>query len=76
MAEIPLYVKKLSLQAKIPTRGSSLAAGYDLSAAHDYDIPPRGKTLVMTDLAVQIPPGCYARIGCVETRDVIIRSFT
>ena len=42
----PLLVKKLSDTAKIPVRGSGLAAGYDLTSAHDYVVPARGKALV------------------------------
>jgi dUTP pyrophosphatase len=58
-----LVVKKLSNKATIPSRGSKLSAGYDLSAAHDIVVPARGKALVMTDLAVVIPDGCYGRIA-------------
>ncbi|KAA0164428.1 hypothetical protein FNF31_02352 [Cafeteria roenbergensis] len=49
--------------AVLPTRGSALAAGYDLSAAHDGTIPARGKALIKTDLAVAIPEGCYGRVA-------------
>ena len=41
-----LKVKRLSEKAFIPTRGSKLAAGYDLYAAYDCVIPARGKNLV------------------------------
>jgi deoxyuridine 5'-triphosphate nucleotidohydrolase len=58
-----LFVKKLSLQATLPTRGSSGAAGYDLSAAKDCVVAARGKALVPTDLSINIPDGCYARIA-------------
>ena len=58
-----LVVKKLSNKATIPSRGSKLSAGYDLSAAYDIVVPARGKALVMTDLAVVIPDGCYGRIA-------------
>ena len=58
-----LLVKKLSDKATIPSRGSKLSAGYDLSSAHDIVVPARGKALVMTDLAVVIPEGCYGRIA-------------
>mmetsp|Transcript_18909 Transcript_18909/g.72102 ORF Transcript_18909/g.72102 Transcript_18909/m.72102 type:complete len:191 (+) Transcript_18909:1576-2148(+) len=59
----PLLVKRLSESAVLPTRGSALAAGYDLSAAHDGTIPARGKALIKTDLAVAIPEGCYGRVA-------------
>jgi dUTP pyrophosphatase len=59
----PLLVKKLSESAVLPVRGSALAAGYDLSAAHDGTIPARGKALIKTDLAMAIPEGCYGRVA-------------
>lgn len=42
-----LRVKKLTLNARLPSRGSKLAAGYDLYSAYDYSIPPRGTLLVI-----------------------------
>ncbi|KAI9906466.1 hypothetical protein PsorP6_016170 [Peronosclerospora sorghi] len=58
-----LRVKKLTSQAILPTRGSSLAAGLDLSAAYDAVIPAQGKGLVKTDLVIAVPDGCYARVA-------------
>lgn len=58
-----LKVKKLSQHAILPTRGSSGAAGYDLSSAYDCVVPAYGKALVKTDLAVAIPDGHYGRIA-------------
>jgi len=58
-----LSVKKLSVHAVIPTRGSAGAAGYDLSAAKDVLVPARGKALIPTDLAVAIPSSCYGRVA-------------
>lgn len=60
---VKLRVKRLSENAILPTRGSSGAAGYDLSSAYDYVIPARGKMVVKTDLSVALPTDCYARIG-------------
>ncbi|CAH1432393.1 unnamed protein product [Lactuca virosa] len=60
----PLFrVKKLSEKAILPARGSSLAAGYDLSSAIDTKVPARGKALVPTDLSIAVPEGTYARIA-------------
>ncbi|KAL5624506.1 hypothetical protein BROUX41_004566 [Berkeleyomyces rouxiae] len=61
--DIPLYVKKLSDKAKLPVRGSTYAAGYDLSASKDTTIPARGKALVSTDLSIACPAGTYGRIA-------------
>ncbi|XP_071719813.1 deoxyuridine 5'-triphosphate nucleotidohydrolase-like [Rutidosis leptorrhynchoides] len=62
--QIPLFkVKKLSEKAVLPTRGSSLAAGYDLSSAVETKVPARGKALVPTDLSIAVPEGTYARVA-------------
>ena len=58
-----LQVKRLSPRATGPTRGSPLAAGYDLYSAHDVTVPAEGKALVKTDLAIAVPDGCYGRVG-------------
>lgn len=53
----PLKIKKLSPKARLPTRGSEFAAGYDLYAAKDTAVPARGKVLVHTDIAIAVPIG-------------------
>lgn len=58
-----LRVMMLSDKATKPTRGSSKAAGYDLSSAEDIVIPARGRGVVKTDLSIAIPEGTYARIA-------------
>ncbi|KAG2536186.1 deoxyuridine 5'-triphosphate nucleotidohydrolase [Panicum virgatum] len=58
-----LKVKKLSDKAVLPSRGSALAAGYDLSSAAEMVVPARGKALVPTDLSIAIPEGTYARVA-------------
>ncbi|KAI1468624.1 deoxyuridine 5'-triphosphate nucleotidohydrolase [Daldinia caldariorum] len=59
----PLLIKKLSPNAKLPTRGSAFSAGYDLYASQATTIPARGKALVETDLAIAVPAGTYGRIA-------------
>nr|GME21231.1 deoxyuridine 5'-triphosphate nucleotidohydrolase [Ipomoea batatas] len=56
-------VKKLSENAVLPSRGSPLSAGYDLSSAAEIKVPARGKALIPTDLSIAVPEGTYARIG-------------
>ncbi|XP_030950463.1 deoxyuridine 5'-triphosphate nucleotidohydrolase-like [Quercus lobata] len=58
-----LRVKKLSEKAVLPSRGSPLSAGYDLSSATETKVPARGKALVQTDLSIAIPEGTYARVA-------------
>ena len=58
-----LYVKLLSPNAKMPSRGSPLAAGYDLSAAKELVIPSGRHALIPTDISFTVPPGTYGRIA-------------
>ena len=59
----PLLVQKLSDKAVIPTRGSEWSAGFDLSSAKNCVIPPGGRAVVPTDLAIACPAGTYGRIA-------------
>ena len=58
-----LKFAKLTDQAFAPTRGSKLAAGYDLYSAYDCEVPAHGKFCVKTDLQISVPSGCYGRIA-------------
>jgi len=62
-APTQLLIKRLSEKAKLPTRGSSLSAGYDLYSAVDITIPSRGKGLVDTQISVAVPAGTYGRVA-------------
>jgi dUTP pyrophosphatase len=53
----PLLIKKLSDKARLPTRGSAFAAGYDLYASRPTTVPARGKVLVDTDISMAVPAG-------------------
>lgn len=59
-----LQVKKLREQAKLPTRGSAQAAGYDLYACLEeaLTIAPHSTAPVPTGLAVAIPDGYFAAV--------------
>lgn len=57
MAAPPLLIKKLSEKARLPTRGSAFAAGYDIFASKATVIPARGKGLVDTDISMACPAG-------------------
>ncbi|KAL4081978.1 dUTPase-like protein [Scleroderma yunnanense] len=58
-----LLVKRLSDKAKLPTRGSALAAGYDLYSAENKTIPARGKALIDTQISIAVPDGTYGRVA-------------
>ncbi|KAB8302542.1 hypothetical protein EYC80_005931 [Monilinia laxa] len=59
----PLLIKKLSPRARLPTRGSAFAAGYDIYAAKETVVPAKGKVLVDTDISMAVPDGTYGRIA-------------
>jgi dUTP pyrophosphatase len=58
-----MFVKRLSVNARLPVRASAGAAGYDLTAAHAAVVLPRSRALVRTDLAIAVPSGFYARVA-------------
>lgn len=59
-----IKVKKLNDLAKIPTRGSDAAAGYDLYAAIPYDIEisPHSTIKIGTGLSFELPEKTFAAI--------------
>ena len=59
-----IKVKKLNNLAKLPTRGSEYAAGYDLYAATDkiIDIAPHSTIKIGTGLSFELPQGTFAAI--------------
>ena len=63
MTNFNIQVKKLSENGKIPTQGSSFAAGYDLYAAEDATLYPKTRALIKTNIAISIPEGFYGRIA-------------
>lgn len=58
-----LRVRRLSENAVIPTKGSSMAAGFDLSSAIEIVVPAKGRCVVSTDLAIEVPEGTYGRVA-------------
>lgn len=56
-------MKKLDASAIVPTRGSELSAGYDLSSIIDIVVPSMGRVAVPTGLAIKVPEGTYGRIA-------------
>ena len=58
-----LYVKKLSENATIPTRGSSKSAGLDLYATNYFALGSGDRGLISLDISFGIPEGYYIRIA-------------
>ncbi len=60
-----ISVQKLRETAKLPTRGSEKAAGYDLYACmqqEHLDIEPHTTAMVGTGLAIAVPDGYFGAI--------------
>ena len=58
-----LLVKLLSINAKLPTRGSEDAAGYDLYSCEPAIIPPRTRKLINIGISIAaLSTKLYARI--------------
>lgn len=59
-----INIKRLTDSAKLPDRGSALAAGYDLFAdvAEDVTINPHETKMIGTGLAMEIPEGYFGGI--------------
>ncbi|PIA18632.1 Deoxyuridine 5'-triphosphate nucleotidohydrolase [Coemansia reversa NRRL 1564] len=58
-----LRVFRTSTAARLPTRGSQLAAGYDIYASEAAEIPGRSRGVVSTGLKIKIPLDTYARVA-------------
>jgi len=58
-----LCVKRMHPQARVPTRGSAAAAGYDLYAFDNGQIIKRSRGCVGTQIKIAMPPGVYGRIA-------------
>lgn len=67
-----MKIKLLDSNAKLPTRGSAGAAGYDLYASKSCIIEPGQCVLVHTGVSLEIPEGfwggIYARSGLATKR--------
>ncbi len=58
-----LRFRRLEPGATLPTRGSALAAGLDVSCLDDLAIEARARIAARTGLAVAIPEGFYGRLA-------------
>ena len=59
-----IKIKKLRENARIPTRGSSAAAGYDLYACleESVTIPPHTTAMIGTGLSIAVPEGYFGAV--------------
>lgn len=55
-------VKLLGPNAKMPTRATGSAAGYDLYAAEKFTLMPGKRKLISTELTLEIPSGYEGQI--------------
>ena len=58
-----VYVKRMTVNAKLPEKGMSRSVGYDLAAVQSVVVPAHGKCLMKIGLALALPPDCYGRIA-------------
>lgn len=58
-----LRIKLLSEHGRAPQCASSGAAGYDLFSAQDATISARGRSVIATDISLDIPVGYYGRVA-------------
>ena len=59
---IDVKIKKLNPSAVLPTRGSDLAAGYDLYSNERVTIWPNETKIVSTGIAVEMPPWVFGAV--------------
>jgi dUTP pyrophosphatase len=59
-----MNIKLLNENAKVPTRGSEYAAGYDLYSSSDVpiDIMPHSTIKVDTGIAIELPENTFGAI--------------
>lgn len=64
MEKMGVKIKKLDENAKIPTKGSKMAAGYDLYACIDKAvlINPHNTATISTGLSLELPDGMFGAI--------------
>ena len=58
-----LRIKRLAKDAKMPTKGSRMAAGHDIYALEDGIIPAKGQVLVRTGIAIGLLKWTYGRLA-------------
>ncbi len=62
MQKIPIKIKKLTSEAKIPIHATEQAAGFDIYSSENVILIPGETTKVPTGIAFEIPMGFFLRI--------------
>jgi dUTP pyrophosphatase len=57
-----LQITRRDPSVPLPTYGSPGAAGFDLAAAEDVEVPPRAIRLIGTGLVIKVPDGHFLAI--------------
>jgi dUTP pyrophosphatase len=58
-----LKIKKLTNEAKLPTRANPTDAGLDLYSIEKLALMPNSRKLIRTGICVEIPEGYYGRVA-------------
>ena len=58
-----LCVEKINAMARLPSRGSAMAVGYDLYPIEAGIVPAWGKTKIKIGIKISVPSGVYGRIA-------------
>lgn len=58
----PIIFERTRDDAKLPSRGYSTDAGYDLASVEQVYVPARGRAMIPTGVKVDLPPGSYGQI--------------
>lgn len=62
MTQLTLEIKRLSPDAKLPTKAHADDSGFDIYAAEDIIVEPGETVVVKTGLSIKLPPGHDAYI--------------
>ena len=59
---IPVSIRRLKPSVSLPEYQTAGAAGFDLAASDDVDVPPNAIALIPTGLVIQVPEGHFLGI--------------
>jgi dUTP pyrophosphatase len=57
-----LHITRRDPSVPLPTYGSPGAAGFDLAAAEDVEVPPQAIRLIGTGLVIKVPDGYFLAV--------------